>query len=572
MTELDKQIQEDCANLAKECFTILERVKHSVYPAADVFLIEEYARFLENKNAADIKGMLSSLANKTHGLKGLAGFISPHLKNACHHSEQIIKPLAAQELLLDEGVYALLREFFLRVREYLEFSQGAQDTLADEGWAERFAAGESRGRAYIKNNEALIKHLIDDRSEDVGMVRRRPPSATTSVSRDGYERLLVLATELHRLANSKEDNASARAEALLSEFLQIHQSNKLNPLDVSRYERVVPKLAAQYQLRAAFEPRKLEIRAEDKLLGAIHEIANHIVKNAITHGFERPEERKARGKDPQGKIEFSAAEDALNYYVTISDDGRGIDVKKVADKAVALGVVRASDLPAMRRADVLKLMFAQGLSTAEKVDDNSGRGVGLSAVKEVLDRFLGTVEILTSAGKGTQWKFRFKKTDVALPCMLVETRGIPLAIPEHHIACIIQQDWTPETRYVRFDGGVLGLIDPGRLLRLAANSNGGSSIVILSESEKRVAFPVSSLLGRNVLFVQPAPAIVNPANLFAGVSLVEGNPVLVIDVGQVCAEYKRMESAAPVRPASAPANAAEDRCGAPEAAPPPPAG
>ncbi|HUJ76157.1 MAG TPA: ATP-binding protein, partial [bacterium] len=438
--------------------------------------------------------------------------------------------------------------FFLWVSGVLQQQETVTPTSGGD-WGSRFNAEERRAREYVLRNEDLIKHLITDRAVEQGATRRRPPTETIAVSRVGYERLLVLANSLHQLAMQAEGGGASRAESQLSEFLRTHQANKLNPLDLSRYERLVPKLAQQYGLRASFVVDELQMRGEDRFLAALHEITNHTVKNAVTHGIEPPDVRTRARKDVEGQIRFRGTEDALNFYITITDDGRGIDVDKVAARAVELGVVTADRVRSMSREEKLNLVFVQGLSTAQVQDDNAGRGIGLNSVQELMNRFQGVCEVETESGQGTRWNFRFQKMNVALSCLLVGVQSQQLAVPEHSISTITLDQGAADKDYTRIAEQMVGLIDLEGMLGLSRNGTKNRYIVLLRRDDATVGFRATDVLGKKVLFIQPMPSIANGINVFAGVSITDGKPILVMDAAKVYAHYRNHGPAAARMPA-----------------------
>jgi two-component system chemotaxis sensor kinase CheA len=531
----------DCDNLAAECLAILDRLRPFAFPHEGVFILEDYGRFLQDKKVFELKEGLESLANKIHGFKGISGFLIAEAKALCHKAEEVIKPLAELKLVFDDPLGQLLRSFVLALQDLLEqFRERGTVSCDREHWFAAFDDAVERSVALVRNNEPLLKHLIEDRCRDDGEIREPRRAQTILVSRQGYDDLLSSANSLFNLISSSGNGVLAnRAAAILHDFLEIHQGNKLRPLEFSRYERLVPKLARQYGLRAEFVIAGAGILADVAFSSALHEICNQISKNAITHGIEAPDERRALGKDEIGRITFSASEDTLNYYVSISDDGRGIDKEKLVQKALAARIIAADRLAHMSEQNILHLVFHQGLSTVANVDDNAGRGLGMSAVSAAMTRLHGTCRIRSVPNEGTSWDFTFQKANVSLSCFIVALHEQYFAIPETFVRKF-DTFHGKNAGLISVGGRLLPVLDTGRLFGLQDRSVRGDSglVVVLATKGGDSVMVVERIIEKAVLFVMPLPALANESSVFAGIALHKAKPTLVIDAEKARAACK----------------------------------
>lgn len=197
----------------------------------------------------------------------------------------------------------------------------------------------------------------------------------------------------------------------------------------NKFPRLVRDLA-----RKANKQVDLVIRGEDTELdrSVIEEIGDpliHLLRNAVDHGIETPEERKAAGKNARGTILLTARHEQGRIILTVEDDGRGIDVERVRAKAVERGLLSARDAAGLSREEAIDLIFAPGLSTAQKISDISGRGVGMDIVRANIERLNGNITIETWPGRGTQFLITLPLTLAIVPSLLVKVeRGI-YAIP-----------------------------------------------------------------------------------------------------------------------------------------------
>src|SRR5690606_27597258 len=154
----------------------------------------------------------------------------------------------------------------------------------------------------------------------------------------------------------------------------------------------------------------------------VHQLGDplvHLVRNAVDHGLESPEERVALGKPPAGRLVLSARHEGNHVVIEVTDDGRGIDHEKIAAIALERGVLTQEELDMMTPAQRLQLIFRPGFSTAKEVTDVSGRGVGMDAVRTAMESLNGQVEVFSEPGKGTRVTLRLPLTLAIIPALLV---------------------------------------------------------------------------------------------------------------------------------------------------------
>src|SRR6202035_1841146 len=165
------------------------------------------------------------------------------------------------------------------------------------------------------------------------------------------------------------------------------------------------------------------------ILDAIAEPLTHMVRNAVSHGIESPEERQRLGKPAQGRVRLNAYHEGNQVIVEISDDGRGMDVAKIRLKAVKLGLLQPEEAERLSEAEILDIIFRPGFSTAEQVTEVSGRGVGMDVVQSVLHRLKGTVGVQTQLGQGTTFRLKLPLTLAIIQALLFWVEQRLYAIP-----------------------------------------------------------------------------------------------------------------------------------------------
>jgi two-component system chemotaxis sensor kinase CheA len=303
-----------------------------------------------------------------------------------------------------------------------------------------------------------------------------------------------------------------------------------------------------------------DVRGEDTELdrGVLQQLSDpllHLVRNAVDHGIETPAERVAGGKPAQATVRFHAMQLGSEVILTVTDDGKGIDVDKVRAAAARSG----DDTSALSDEDVAYLVFRSGVSTAAFVSDISGRGVGLDVVRSNVEAARGRVEIRTDAGVGTEFRIIVPITLAVLPCLLVEAGGQRHAIPMHSI--VVAQNTDAESRaeghpVVWVGSQAVPLANLAGTLGLAPDVDG--PVVVVAGLTRQYAFRVGALVGQRDVVVKGLSRLLPRLDVLAGASVEpDGSIVLVLDVAGLIdrARHTRRRSGAPSVAASGPSQA-----------------
>ena len=287
--------------------------------------------------------------------------------------------------------------------------------------------------------------------------------------------------------------------------------------------------------RAGGKQVVFDVRGDDTELdrGVLQQLADallHLVRNAVDHGIERAEERLAAGKPAEGTVRLHAMQLGSEVILSVSDDGRGVDLTRLRQEAAR----RGADADAMTDEEALYLVFRSGVSTADFVSDVSGRGVGLDVVRSSLDAVRGRVDIRSEAGSGTEFRLIVPITLAVLPCLLLEAAGQDFAVP---MASVLQAtggaiDATAEGRpLLRLGEQVVPVADLGEVL------GGGPSdgpVVVLAGITRRHAFRVEALLGQRDVVVKGLSRLLPRLEILAGASVEpDGRILLVLDAAGV---------------------------------------
>ncbi len=328
------------------------------------------------------------------------------------------------------------------------------------------------------------------------------------------------------------------SQALQALVMQV----RMIPVDAvfMRFPRLVRDLSGTLGKRVELVLTGRETELDRTVVDMLGDPLVHLVRNALDHALETPQERAAAGKPETGTIEIGARHAGGNVVITVSDDGRGVDAARVARKAVERGLLAADAADTVDTARAIELLFAPGFSTAEQTSDISGRGVGMDAVRAAIRALGGAVNMQSEPGAGTTVQIRLPLTLAIMPALLVESGSTPFAIPLERVERTLNlreqvvRSVTGRRMLVLTDG-VLPILEMSRSLGYPAAED-ASYVIIVRGGEQRLAIAVDGLIGQHELVTRPLPSHIGgvPA-LSGGAVLADGSIALIVDCDALAA-------------------------------------
>jgi two-component system chemotaxis sensor kinase CheA len=342
------------------------------------------------------------------------------------------------------------------------------------------------------------------------------------------------------LAAARLSDANSFLERALTELQAAVLKTRMVPVEhvFRRFPRVVRDLAHSRGKRVELDIHGGLTELDKSIVDALGEPLLHLVRNAIDHGIESPEDRERAGKPAAGRIELSAFYEGNHAHVVVEDDGRGIDVGLVAKRAERLGLIDKAALETMTPSDILNTIYQPGFSTKESVSDISGRGIGMDVVRESIENLKGVIELETAPGKGTRFLIRLPLTLAILRAVLVEVAGKGFAIPLTSVLEIVRLE--PEQAASVLGRGVLHwrdqvvpLVSLRDALGLGAEPRGEGRerrfALLVGEAERRIGLVAEGLLGEQELVVKPIEDPLSRSPGVAGASILgDGRVVLIL--------------------------------------------
>ncbi|MDP2989216.1 MAG: response regulator, partial [Kiritimatiellota bacterium] len=309
------------------------------------------------------------------------------------------------------------------------------------------------------------------------------------------------------------------------------------------FPRMVRDLARQLNKKVKFEIVGQATGVDREILEKLEAPLTHLLRNALDHGLEPPEERQAAGKNPEGLLTLEARHQAGQLHVIVADDGRGIDLERVRRKVVARGLSTDEMVGRLTEAELLDFLFLPGFSTREAVTEISGRGVGLDIVRNLAQEVGGFVRVENRPGTGrvvgvgTQFHLQLPITLSVLRTLLVEIAGEAYAIPltriDHLVVAPPEEIQTLDgRRYLTLNQRHIGLVDAREVLELsgAASRPAAWPIVIIGDRANAYGLVVDRFIGESKLVVRTLDTRLGKVQDISAVSLLDdGTPVMIVD-------------------------------------------
>jgi len=335
------------------------------------------------------------------------------------------------------------------------------------------------------------------------------------------------------------DRVDRRVAELQRRVLELRTAPLVRVTDT--LPRTARQVAEKLGKRVEVEIHGAELELDRSILDRLGEPLLHLVRNAVDHGLEAPEDRLAAGKPETGVIRIEARRQKDSIEIAVSDDGRGLDLQSVARRAVDAGLIHTDLVDDLPPESVAAFIFHPGLSTAQSISEVSGRGVGMDAVKATVESLGGGVELRTEVGRGTTTTLLVPITAAVQRVLLVGISDVRVAIPIAKVERILEVplDAIEEAAgdsFALVDGEPLPVLTLARLLRIEETESAQTAVpLVLSEVRgERVALRVDRFEGQQEFYVKPVPELLAPVRILAGLTVLEdGSPVFLLDLNHL---------------------------------------
>ncbi|HXG18157.1 MAG TPA: chemotaxis protein CheW [Methylomirabilota bacterium] len=350
--------------------------------------------------------------------------------------------------------------------------------------------------------------------------------------------------------------ASQRLNLITSELQEGVMKTRMQPIGTlwSKLPRVVRDLAMACGKKVRVEMEGKETELDKTLIEAMKDPLTHMVRNAVDHGIESPEQRLAVGKPAEGVLLLKAYHEGGQVNIEISDDGGGVNFEKVKQKALERGLITQEQAGRMSDREAASLIFLPGFSTAERVTNVSGRGVGMDVVRTNIEKINGTIDLQSTSGQGSTFKIKIPLTLAIIPALTVTSGGDRYAIPQVSLVELVRLEGEEARNGVemihgapvyRLRGNLLPIVYLNRLLRLEDDTTGEGAaqgvacdgaadalnIVVLHADDRQFGLVVDDINDTQEIVVKPLGKQLKGLSVFAGATVMgDGKVALILDV------------------------------------------
>jgi two-component system chemotaxis sensor kinase CheA len=361
---------------------------------------------------------------------------------------------------------------------------------------------------------------------------------------------LVLARNqvLQFTSNQKDPaflNTAQRLNLITTELQEGVMKTRMQPIGNvwNKFPRIVRDLANSTGKSVRLEMEGAQTELDKTIIEAIKDPLTHVVRNSLDHGIETPAERTAAGKAAQGLLFLRAFHEGGQVNIEISDDGGGLDLDAIREKAVERGTLSPQQAAKMSDREIGNLIFMAGFSTADKVTNISGRGVGMDVVKTNVEKIGGTVDVSSVRGHGTTLKIKIPLTLAIIPALIVTTGGERFAIPQVSLVELVRLEgktaemgieMIQEVSVYRLRGNLLPVIYLNRELKLNSEKNKAAeeaiNIVVLQADGRQFGLVVDEINDTEEIVVKPLSKQLKGISCFAGATIMgDGKVALILD-------------------------------------------
>jgi len=341
-------------------------------------------------------------------------------------------------------------------------------------------------------------------------------------------------------------NMTQRLNQIVSDLQDGIMKTRMQPIGGiwQKIPRLVRDVAHQCGKRVRLDLEGSETELDKSMIEGLNDPTLHVVRNAIDHGIEAPEERKSLGKPEEGQLSLRAFHEGGQVIIEITDDGKGLDAESIRTKAIQQGLIPEEEAQEISPEELYQWVFLPGFSTAASVTQISGRGVGMDVVKTEIERIGGTITLLSAPGRGTTIRITVPLTLAIIPALIFTSDGQRYAIPQRNVLellCVLPGDRDPrieqvvETSFLRLRGQQVPIIDLRQLLLndkpCLVDDMTTHCVVVLRCGNRRLGLVVDDIRDTQEIVVKPLNHTIKNIGLYTGATIMgDGAVAMILDV------------------------------------------
>lgn len=467
---------------------------------------------------------------------------------------EVILPLKGSKELL-EDVF-----LFLDQSEYNIHSLGADkknwDNAIDKA---QNIAGRKFTPTEVEERYAALTHYFDQVKSKVKSAKVKPAEVERAVSKTTDSSLNFINVKLERLdemmklvselvtikaelnyqsgllEDAKLSGLAERLEKVTTRFRDNAFTMRLVPLQVLslKFQRMARDLGEKLSKDVNVLTEGLDTEIDKTIINEIEAPLMHIIRNAIDHGLETTDERKKLGKNEKGLLKIVAFYSGANVFIQVQDDGRGLNLKRIREKAISRGII--SESAKLTDSEIINLIFEPGFSTHDQATEYSGRGVGMDVVKQKLKELRGSIEITTEEGLGTAFTLRLPLSLSILDVLHVKVNNINYLLPHNEIeTCLSERlngDVIQKKGYnLKYKGNLIPHLHLSEILQEKSDLVLEPCVIVINKNDQQVSVEVDEIIGKEQLVIKPIDEALKSIEYLSGVAVLgNGELAFLID-------------------------------------------
>lgn len=420
-----------------------------------------------------------------------------------------------------------------------------------------FANNESTAAATDENIDVAVPKAEEGNKESTTVMPKdgesngsiRVPVALLDSLMTLVGEMVLVRNQVLQFANGSEDqefhNLSKHLNVVTSEIQNEMMKTRMQPIGnvLNKFNRVVRDLSQDLGKQISLHIQGSETELDKSLLEAIKDPLTHIVRNSCDHGIETPDLRVAAGKPAAGSIQIRAFHEGGQVVIEVSDDGKGMHKDVLLKRGIEKGIITPEQAKQMGEKEIFGLIFAPGFSTAAKVTNVSGRGVGMDVVRTNIERIGGTVDLNSVAGKGSKILIKIPLTLAIVPALLVRSGDGQFAIPQVKLLELVRVDSSSEQKIeylhgspvYRLRGNLLPIVDLNQVLKGTQDrikeDNSAVNIAVLDADHGSFGLIVDEIYDTADIVVKPLNRLLKSLLIYSGATILgDGSVALILDV------------------------------------------
>ena len=409
----------------------------------------------------------------------------------------------------------------------------AGEAMIESNWLQPYAKSMLR----LKRRQVELVGLIDKLSESIGSDEsgNKVHSSLREIQHKVSACREFLAERLSEL-ESFDNRLSNLSWRLRREVV----TSRMRPFvdGVHGFSRMVRDVARSLGKDVHLDIKGQDTMVDREILDKMEAPLNHLLRNAVDHGIESPDERALAGKPAKGTLRLSAYHQAGMLSIVIEDDGRGVNVEKLRAKVLGRGLVSPEMAVKLTEEELLAFLFLPGFTTRDAVTEISGRGVGLDVVHDTVQKMRGMVRLTSQFGKGTRFQMQLPLTLSVIPALLVGIANEPYAFPLVRIQRILRPDKSSVesiegNQYLHVDGRHVGLVSAAQIMDVKSDvdSKDNLSVVVIGDHDNCYGLVVDNFICERDLVIHVLPRKLGKVKDISAAALMEdGSPVLIVDI------------------------------------------